>query len=90
MHLRPSDCRVGSLTSYARLSASLATVSPASSPSPSSLETASSTLPRMNDFPDDGRKVIASMETKETVFMKRFKCLNEEHLLLFVQKTQVD
>lgn len=86
----PSDCRAVSLTSYARLSASLATVSPASSPSPSSLETASSTLPRMNDFPDDGRKVIASTETKESVFMQRLKCLNEEHLALFVQKTQVD
>lgn len=49
-----------SLTSYARLSASLATVSPASSPSPSSLETASSTRPRMKDFPADGRKLIGS------------------------------
>lgn len=55
-----------SLTSYAMLSASLATVNPASSPSPISLETASSTRPRMKDFPDDGRKVMASAETENT------------------------
>ena len=57
-------CSSVALTSYARLSASLATVSPASSPSPSSSETASSTLPRMKDFPDDGRKVMASEKTR--------------------------
>lgn len=48
------------LTSNVRLSASFATVILASSPSPNSLETASSTGPRMKHFPDDGRKVIGS------------------------------
>lgn len=60
--------RLTLLTSYIRPSASLATVRPASSPNPSSLETASSTLPRMNDFPDDGRNVIASAGRKQETF----------------------
>lgn len=52
------------LTSYARLSASLATVRPASSPRPSSLSMASS-VPMMNDFPEVGGKVIASTRKKK-------------------------
>lgn len=49
------------LTSNVRLSTSFATVILASSPSPNSLETASSTRPRMKHFSDDARKVIGSL-----------------------------
>lgn len=52
------------LTSYARLSASLAVVRPASSPSPSSLSAASSNRPMMKDLPDVGGNVIASTGTE--------------------------
>jgi len=58
------------LTSYARLSASLATVSPASSPRPSSLSMASS-APIMNDFPEVGGKVSASTGGKNKIINAR-------------------
>lgn len=70
MHRNPNLC-LFSLTSYARLSASLATVSPASSPSPSSLSMASS-APMMNDFPEVGGKVIASTADKESWRREQF------------------
>lgn len=56
------------LTSYARLSASLATVSPASSPRPSSLSMASS-VPMINDFPEVGGKVIASTDEEKQIII---------------------
>lgn len=44
----------------------MATVRPASSPRPSSLDTASSTRPRMKDLPEDGRKVSASVGARDS------------------------